>query len=421
MIEHERRGELTPQLARTVGSKTGLSKDLFYDLPPLGDPNRGLVAGGETPDFDKLLDIPDPGSMRTRGKGDTVPQATSTLLGEVVERYQALAADPTTIEATHRELSEEYAMVDPKWLRFYSDSERERARECGLVFDRFAIDDVRSWGAGIDLVSGEVSYLPIELVVWGGLGGMDDHPIRFPTTNGLACHESLPKALLRSLYECLERHAFIESWFTRKTPTRLLTDEFETKNEQVEYHLLEYDTDIDIDVPMVGCLCRRRERAVPYASFCGAAGPSYRSAIRGSLMEATQLWTWLSNVQSGEKKDPRAITDLSDNIYYYLDPENSEPLDTLLEGDSRHVDVDAGLGEFDDAERELELLLAELESIGVSPIVFDITTDDVRRNGLVVTKVVVPELLSLTPPSFPTDAHPRLDGRIATTEPHPYP
>lgn len=420
MIEHERRGALTPQLARTVGSKTGLSRNLYYELPIRDDPNDGVVLAGESPDFGELLDLPDPGSMRTRGKGNAVPQAAATYLGEVVERYVVLASNPDVVVARYDDLADDYVMVDAKWLRRYSETELRRADECGLAFDPFREDDRRSWVAGVDLLSGEPSYLPSELVSWT-IARRGDNPICFPTTNGLACHETTPRALLSSIYECLERHAFIESWFARKTPTRLLTDEFETENEYTKYHLFEYDADIDIDVPLVGCLCRNREREAPYACLCGGAANTYRSAIRDTLGEATQLWNWLSRVEPGKQPDPRSITDLTDNLYYYLDPENAAPMDEFLEGGAKRVTLEESSRRFDDPERELEFLLEELRSIDVTPIAFDITTPEIEANGLVVTKVVIPELLSLTPPSFPTDEHPRLAGRIETTEPHPYP
>lgn len=423
MIEYEQRGTLTVPLARMVGSKTGLAGKLYYDLQVREDPNAGIVLAGETPDFGELLGLSVTGSMRTRGKGETISRAAATYLGEVVERYQILASNPEVMETRYADLVDDHEMVESKWLARYSESEIQRAAECGLHFDRFREDDRRSWLAGINLLSGEKSYLPSELVSWKDTQN-DTNPISLPTTNGLACHETTPQALLSSIYEYLERHAFIESWFTRKTPTRLLTDEFGTENEHTKYHLLEYDTDIDIDVPMLGCLCRNREREAPYASFCGSAANTYRLAIRDSLGEASQLWRRVSRAEQAvqhTQPDPRSITDLTDNLYYYLDPENAAPMEEFLAGERKHVDIGEPSRRFDDPEQELEFLLEELDSIGVTPIAFDITTPEIEENGLVVTKVIIPELLSLCPPSFPTDEHPRLAGRIETTEPHPYP
>jgi len=420
MIEHDEEGLLTVPLSRTIGSKTGLAKNLYYDLPSREDPLGGLEGNCDILDVAAYGNVSDE-EIEARGNGFSVQQTVTTLLGEVVERYQNIVINPKTERTSYDSLSESHNMVNQEYLNFYSRQERERAVEAGLPLDKFEVSKERNWVAGIDLISGEQTYLPVELVTWHELND-DESPLFFPTSDGLACHESLPRALLSSIYEYLERHAFMEMWFTGKIPDKIETEEFPTENDYVKHHLLDYNTNIDIDIPLLGCISRRKERTAAYICFCGGAASTYRSAIRETLLETTQFWN--SSAKYAEAKDiesPNEIVNLIDNVLYYYDPDNSGPLEERLTGKVAHYETNRQKRQFDVAEKELEFVLEQLRSVNVTPIAFDLTSNDVTNTGLVVTRVVIPELLPLSPPSFPPDAHPALAGRIEVDDPHPYP
>ncbi|MDF9747474.1 YcaO-like family protein [Natrinema salsiterrestre] len=416
MIEHEQEGLITGTLARMLGSKTGLCTDLHYRLLEREVPSGGHVVSGEKADLGRMAAQPNAGSMRAMGKGSTPSQSAVSYLGELVERYQVLAAEPALETASYECLAAEHDMIDPKWLHFYSQTERERLIDCGYGLDAFDKTATRRWIRGQNLLTGDDTYLPVELVLWQSALREQDYPIVPPTTNGLACHETQHQALLCSLYEVIERHAFVETWFTRSVPRQLHVDGMPTENERVVCHLLEYET--ELEVPIIGCLAHRTEREKPYACFCGGAASTYRSAIEGSLTEVTQLWSWMGTDPTIKTVDPDAITDLEDNLYYYMDPDNANQLEFLLQGPEESLKFD---DERSGPENELEWLLDQLAAADVTPIAFDITMPEITETGLTITRVVVPEFLPLVLPSFPPDAHPRLAGRIDTTAPHPYP
>ncbi|WP_049928870.1 YcaO-like family protein [Halopiger goleimassiliensis] len=421
MIEHEQHGEVTLPLSRILGEKTGLCTNVVYTLPLRADPADGVVVRGDKPDISTLFDDENAnGFIQSSGKGGSVREGTVTLLGETVERYVPQITHPDSNDARYTELAADYEMIDPKYLRLYSPSARERAAEYFGELDEFDPSDVRPWIAGTNLLTGEQTYLPLEFVY--GTSGTDWNPIIPTTTNGLACHETIPQSVLASLYEQIERDAFMETWFTETTPNRIQTDEFPTETEQVRLHLLEYETGVDL--PTVGCLGILSESNTSYPFFSGGAGETYRAAIRGASFEATQCIQLIS----GHKKrdvvddiDPRGIDNLEDNVYYYYDTDNFDHLEFLLDGPSRSMRSIDGNHEFDGPGEELSFVLDRLAAEGVTPIAFDLTTPDVEDIGVNVTKVIIPELLQLSYPSFPFDRHPKLDGRIENEAPHPYP
>ena len=422
MIEHESEGHTTLPLARALGSKTGLCSSVRYQLSPRHDPIGGVLAKATQADLDSLIpDREDVGSVKAIGKGGSIRQGVSALLGETVERYAFDIVSPPPVEASYDELAASHEMVDSKYFTYYSEESRERATEAFGTLGVLDESEPRPWIAGTNLLTGEKTYVPYELIVVDP--NSDADPLLPTTSNGLACHETLPRALLASLYEQVERDAFMEAWFTRTTPTRIRLDDFEirTENDRVRLDLFAYETGVDL--PTTGCLSRSTVRKPPYALIAGDAGPTYRDAIRSTCWEASQGWQTLTRRDSlsAEGIDPRLIANLTDNADYYFQPENFGPLEFLLEGEEMSFDEIETSRSFEEPSEELAFVLDRLEAEGVTPIGVELTTPDVESTGLHVTKVVVPELLQLSLPSFPFDSHPKLEGRIETDHPHPYP
>lgn len=423
MIDFQRSGDITPPLSRIIGSKTGLVSNLYYNLPPRTDPVKGKNVNGKDGDIANLngwseIDI----SLESFGKGTTLAQGVRTQLGETVERYtfHGASSDEKGVDASYDELSREYDLVDPSYLHFYKESTRRKLEEhhpTGTDLGTFNPSEDREWYPGQNLITGEKTYLPSELVL-SPVG--IDRPIFSPTTNGLACHETTVQALLGSIYEYVERDAFMKTWWTETAPTRIETEAFKTENELLTLHLLEYETGIDL--PMYGCLGVTKERNRHNAFFSGGANLSPKEALETTLREVSQCWTAAGSSRANSVSaqiNPDTIANLKDNVRYYGNPANAEPLEFLCEGRKRAMDPeDSGC---EDPREELQRVLEILEAEGTTPIGFDITTPAVRELGLVVTRVVIPELLQLSLPSFPTDGHPRLKDKISNEAPHPYP
>ncbi|MDF9747480.1 YcaO-like family protein [Natrinema salsiterrestre] len=418
MIKHETDGDVTVPLARILGKKTGLVSDLEYTLPYRRQPIEVKTAQGQTVDIGNLTNDEASGaSIEAMGKGATLRQSITTMLAEAVERGVYYIGAHRGVEASYEELSAEHEVIDTEYLQFYSERTREQLDhyETYYPLDKF---ETRSWICGRNLLSGDRTYVPIELVF--PHKGVNERPLFMATTNGMACHKTLPQSLLESIYEFVERDSVMYTWWTRTVPDRLETDQFVTENETVRFHLLNLETGVNI--PTVGCLGISAERSRPYAFFCAASDSTYPEAIRSAIWEASQCWSWHTTHSSGDLGgiDPQNITDLTSNVIYYQSPDNYDALEFLLDGPLRSIDRIENFSGFSSPKAELAHVLDILESHGVTPIGFDLTTPDIQELGLTVTRVVIPELLQLSLPSFPTDAHPRLNGRVKTVDPHPH-
>lgn len=423
-IETGTDGILTPQLARVVGRKTGLVSTLSYALQAREDPNpdTGIRLHVDVADPAAVSDATDDAMPVTAsGKGRTVREGVVSGVGEAIERYcMTCPAYEDRTTASYDDLSAEYDLPDPEYLRYFSDAERERIAEHYKRLDDFDPSEEREWLFGTNLVTGERTCLPSGVLT---RARNEEKPPLVPvTTNGMCCHETYERATLGSIFEFVERDAFMRTWYTRTPPTRLEIDGLETRNEAYEYHLFEYD--VGVDLPLVGCLGQQQDGNGSFV--CGGAGPDIETAVRDSLCEATQCFE--STVHRGdsteaetrEEIDPAKIANLEDNVAYYNDTDGLGELAFLLDGPELEKEL-ADRRRDENPSTELERVVDVLENEGVTPIAFDLTPPAIADIGLVVTRVFIPELVPLSLPSFPFDAHPKLEDRIETDAPHPYP
>lgn len=423
MVKYHSSGVASTSLARVIGSKTGIARDIEYYLPLRNDPVKTLWTTVPHTNFDFESDKESEDNLTTAGKGREIDQSVTRALGETVERYSWFISRSTDDHfASYSHLDEEYEMVDYRYFRFYSEPVMNHLAECGTSLRKLDPEQECWWTRGTDLVTGETTFVPSELVRCNH--EEVDEPLQPSTTDGLSCHESKTLALLNSLYEFIERDAFMTTWFKRCPPERVTDIDVETETSQLSFHLLDYQT--GIDVPAVGCIGVNSEMKRPYAVYAGAAGPDYPTAIDNALEEASLIWTSLNSTLSTDREDyhdidPHEITNLQDSLFYYSDPTNFGPLEFLLQGPTQSLQSLKSNRSFSDPKEELDHLLSLLADAGVTPVAVEITPPDIEALGLVVMKVIIPELTSLSLPSFPFDAHPRLANEIQTDMPHPYP
>lgn len=422
-VEVDTEGVLTPQLARAIGRKTGLVSTLWYTLPVREDPNplECLSLGASPVDPSELRDRGHSGgSLSVGGKGETLREVVATGVGETIERFaMTFPSIDARTTASYDELAADYDLPDPAYFQYFSESERERLGDHYYHLDDFDPSEEREWLFGTNLISGERACLPAGIVPHTRTE--DRRPIRPGTTSGVCCHETYERALLGSIYEYVERDAFMRTWYTRTPPTRLDVDGLDSGNATYEYHLYEYD--VGVDLPTVGCLGQKRDGSRSFV--CGGAGSSIETAVRDTLCEATQCFnSVVSESPAGDADsqeiDPATITTMDGNVTYYDDMDGLGELAFLLEGPERERELSEPRA-FERPEAELDHVVDVLEREAVTPVALDITPPAISDMGLVVTRVVVPELVPLTLPSFPVDAHPELAGRIETDAPHPYP
>ena len=122
-----------------------------------------------------------------------------------------------------------------------------------------------------------------------------------------------------------------------------------------------------------------------------------QEASRKALAEAFSVQRGARDLALAAAALPRpdAIRDFDDHLLYYCDKENAERAAFLDASPSRRATsaVEPIVG--GDVKELIEAVVRLLERRGVSAFAVDVTTPDVREAGLVVVRVLSPELCPL--------------------------
>ncbi len=296
--------------------------------------------------------------------------------------------------------------------RFPQCSETERARGHAHVRapDPSREDD---WIQAFSLLEGVPVWLPLSAVHLGLPIPMSEH-VTWPMSTGFAAGSSFEDAVLSGLLEVIERDSLALWWLQQLPMPEIIPDpsnidpRLSALLEQgrelgVDSHL--YDLSTDLGVPVVGVI-QVDPHASPHVVTMGACRPRGVDAAVRVLEEAGSLRIAMLDqapispdaFTAGQARTPEEFGAL------YAGRDAIERFAFALEAPTRRTDFPAPI-----AGDPLETIVARLGELGKQVLVVDVTLPEVRAVGVVVVKVIVPELM---PISFSHDvrylAHPRL-------------
>lgn len=387
---------LTPRLRRAVSSYTGIVRTLEECLASGAEP-RLFRAACEIAGSDRLLGSSLGHCAGIGGSGATRAEAAAAAVGEALERYSAsFVPHDRLVVASACELGA--PAVAPE--RFALFSERQH-RTTSFPFRRFTADTQVAWVEATTLPDGAPAFVPAELVFIGD-ASLGERPIGYATSSGTACAESRPHALERGLCELLERDAFMIAWAARLSlPLLDWSASPELARLDARYFAptgLAYAA-VDLSafhgVPSVLGIARAP------CGFPGALGVGAGTA--GTIERAwfKALSEAFGARSAGAKLallEPAAygafgegVRTFEDHIRFYADEERAEPAAFLDAGAERRStsDVPPLAGD------TIAALCDSVAAAGSSAYAVDVTSPDVAELGLVVTKVVAPELCAL--------------------------
>lgn len=434
-----------PRYERLIGDKAGLIPTLRIWLRERGDPGFATVEvlGANYGVLDGVGTAP-PGIGA--GKQRDIRTAVRAALGEAVERYAILVA-PLKEEmrwTTHDRLAADESVIDYEYLVSWGQDRTSAAHVSGLL-DRplgeqrpsdgerlFSRQVECFWIPGKDLLSGETRYVPAQLAL--DVASQHDVPKRWRwTTSGCAAGPTLEFATCNALSEAIERDAILTSWLLQRGARPIEVGRYPTirelidavENDAYAAHLFEIESSCDL--PVVGCsLVKNRDE---FPKFCMAADAaiSPEDAMRGAILEVQQgfphrIMDGASRIEDVDLEGT-VFDDFEKHEILYGQPEHFEHVKLYVDDESV---ARTDLEEYDDTadanERtKLATLLEIAAKADLTPIALDLTPRDVEDVGLKVVRVIVPELLPFSAPSFPPVYHPKLDGEPVETKPHPFP
>jgi ribosomal protein S12 methylthiotransferase accessory factor len=386
---------LPPRLRRAVSPYTGIVRSLDECLATSADP-RLYRATCEIWGGAELLGTPLHHCSGTGGAGLTRTEAAAAAVGEALERYSASYVPPDRLLfATARELGP--AAVAPE--RFALFSERQYASP-GFPFRPFTPDTRVAWVEGQTVPGAAAAFLPAELVFLGD-ASLGEQRIGYATSSGAACGEARADTLARGICELLERDAFMIAWAARLSlplldwsaaPALVELDRRFFAPTGLAYAAI--DLSCFHDVPSVLGIVRAPAGVAGALGVGAGTAANVERAWFKALAEAfaaRSAGAKLELLASGE--DGSRVTDVhtfEDHIRYYADAARAAAAAFLDAGARTPVDrVRALTGDL------VAALCARVVAAGSSVYAVDVTSPDVASLGLLVTKVVAPELCAL--------------------------
>jgi ribosomal protein S12 methylthiotransferase accessory factor len=335
------------------------------------------------------------------GAGLTGGAARAAALGEAMERYCAGMYSPEHLHfGSADELRTEHPVAQPDSFALFHAGQR-------VSYPPFTAAVPLAWVWGYSLARRTPLLVPACLVYMPYDPPFPERGERIvagAVSTGLACGRSVEEALLRGVYEAVERDAFVITWLNRLPMPRVdltLSDELSRlyldrlRRNGLEYFLVDITTDIPI--PTFFCVLIDRATIPPMVTVGGASHLDPVRAATKALMEAVQTREWAKYLGREKPKPPLPgdVKTFEDHVVLYAYGDMLSEVDFLI-GDEprctvdRHPNRAAG-----DPPSDLVTAVTLLSVRGHDVIALDLTTTDVEQCGYRVTKVLVPGLQPL--------------------------
>lgn len=380
--------------------KVGIIKKLeenkrFTDEPSFYMVNSLICNTGVFCDYENLED------RSCTGKGVDKKIAFVKAIGESVERYCVAFYDRNSmIYDSYKNINRN--SVNPEKFRNFSEKQLEKDY---LKDSKFTNQDKFWWVKGKHLLSGEEVWIPSQIVYVPYIRKKEPF-IRNSTTNGAAAETDYQSAVFNGICELVERESFMIFYLNKLRVNKIDLSSINDKeinkiiNSSEKYNitinLLKLITDFPVDV---FCSFAIDKTGKGPAVMCGInAHVNTKKAIKGAILESLQSRDWLRRKKMEKsididelRENKNSVNSLLKRGLYWYDEKMIKELDFVLKQDSKDLE------EFREiSEREgFKKIMNFLEKKDFTPIVVDVTKEDIKSFGFKTVKVEIPELYPL--------------------------
>lgn len=331
------------------------------------------------------------------GGAERRPEAAAdAAVGEAVERYAATyVPHERIVVAAASELGGE--AVDPSRFALFDPAQHDGP---GFPFVRFDEHVRVPWVEGRALRDGRPAWLPAELVFLGEPEA--ERRIGYATSSGAACAADPATAILRGLFELVERDAFMLVWRNRLSLPLLEWRGHRKLRELDDRYFAPTGLShaaVDLSsvhrVPSVLAVVRARRgpgalgvgagtAATPGRAWWKALCEAFASHAAARRLAALEPWP----------PAPDDVASFHDHIRFHAFPEGARAA-SFLDASGDRVDVRDVPALEGGVSTQTLALLDRIERAGSSAYAVDVTSPDIRRLGLHVVKTLAPELCAL--------------------------
>ncbi len=325
----------------------------------------------------------------------SLDKAQERTIGESIERYCSMLINQPIMKLKANEIKDKINLFN---ITRYTD---EQILEHNLNIKQISNDTELYWVKGKDeLNKGIEKWIPTDLVYLNHF--YKDRPIREMTSTGLAAGPTLSYAIINGILECIERDSFTIMWQNRLSmpiinqqsiKSKIITNVLD-KIEQLGLKVTIIDMTSDIEVPSYLTIIQNNKP--PYTTFGASTHFSSKEALLSSIREASACYNL--NIRAYiegynpelTSSDFGSFTDFHQHAAFYAYQENIEAINFLFKGEIVNFQNNktSWITNSND-------LLEHLKYLGIDTYSIDITSNDVKKVGLHVARVIMPKLAFL--------------------------
>ncbi|EOT25568.1 YcaO-like family protein [Enterococcus faecium] len=371
-------------------------------------------------------------SYHLSGYGINFSETLVSFLGESAERY-TYSLLPTIIKdkvifCSYNKIKREQEadlVCELKYINsYYSQSET----------DNYILpDDAIQWIQMNSLIYPDKKvWMPLQLVTMytESLFSNEKRYITSAVSTGTACHESMEQSVENALIEYLQIDSFNMWWYggfegekldidIKKNLSLWFRKQIAVKNFLSKFKVT--FTDITFDKSIFVVLCeiesKDKEEKLPRYTVGVQGGYSLDNSIYRSFMECLTVLEYNMNVPWTDKEKFLSITEetqiidnLDDNVIFY-----SKFGKPSLKNNPEQAELKV------EKATNLKELMRDLPRLSEYGAFLAITPSEFKHMNLEVSRVILPELLSIHLPSYPPYYHSRYKelGGVINNLPHP--
>ncbi len=340
------------------------------------------------------------GSIGGAGSDETKELALVRSVAEAAERYAncMLNDSASYITATKRELGD--AAMDLDTLPICSEKEYANPK---MPLSRPDIDAPMRWIKSYSLTEDREVYVPA-ILTYLYVNATPGENFVYPISTGVSIYSNLLTAVLSGICEVVERDAIALSWLAKlqlpkiefdAPPPAHLKDKL--KQQQAgQVQQLFFDATSDIGIPTIYSvqLVEGHPSLSQFVS-CSTDFNAHEAAAKVIRESATgrTMFEYPRNIPENFED----FLQLEEGAAYMGRPEQRKHFDFLLNS-NKTVPISAMQGAYPSTDSgKLKWLKKRFTDLGMKVYVTEITTDELQEVGLRAVRVIIPELMPMTP------------------------
>lgn len=318
-------------------------------------------------------------------------------LGETIERY-AINKSKTNVVANGT--VSEIKKLGLKYLNPVDISPFSKKQLQLESFKQFRIKSSSKfkWTTGVSINKKGKILIPCQLVSFN-YERIKEEPIILPlVSTGTAFGLTFEDALYRAICEIIERDAFMIAYLN-KLPNKKI-DLISLKDRDINnilqilkrynLELIVLDMTSDLNIPVFGAIVIDRTGLGPAVSVGLKCGLEIKDVLIGSIEESLMTRSWIRDkfiYLNPDYKKNKVIKNIEQRAYFWFPNKMIKELDFWLKTKNRKK-----LNLKINTKQPLKEVLNRLKVEGMDVIYIDITPSDVKKEGFVVLRVIIPEM-----------------------------